>query len=613
MQRGADRSRRRHPVAATTTSTALPIPLVRRPRKKRRKAGLRWKHQILRWAMARTSFGIFLLFGTLAIVGCLWARRSPTTTRVLSTLSNLPAGPKPIPPQAASPPQTAPVAPPEPKLRKDRDHPLVKLLAKRNEAVLNNLPSSRRVDPSLLVPILASRLEADQRTNPKLLETFAQPRSSTFSRHGQFFRVSRIREHMIWKEEWDARDVRPDAPPTQALVDYTQDHLYEYPSKHLYPPDSGYPALRPLHEIFGDWPQDELDRPPSPFREHLQHFDYETEQEAAERYRERKLPFKLTGVPELLAASQKWTDDYVAVQFDGPEEEGGLRGGGRARIENNNDDDGLSPPKRAQGNCQESLHSFFAFFTPGNWNVPELGPPPTRNNDWGFREWAEHAKWADMVRLGPTQPHFYWQAGIPKEERELPKDQWTFVSRDLPSFSSPTPTFLSPSPDQQKGIQCRFGERGVTAATHYDAGRNSVGMITGAKRYVLHPPNQCAKLGIVTSRESSLFRHSLLNFARLNSVATGTSEEEDKDADDETMSPEERAWLKRAGTSMAVETVLKAGEVLFIPSHWFHYIISLQKSAQCNVRSGIDAEGDEEFGGKDEVSPEACLPVASED
>jgi hypothetical protein len=91
------------------------------------------------------------------------------------------------------------------------------------------------------------------------------------------------------------------------------------------------------------------------------------------------------------------------------------------------------------------------------------------------------------------------------------------------------------------------------------------------------------------------------------------------------MSDEERAWLHRASGATSVETVLKEGEVLYIPrcvrfrlrrltspifsrtavyslslcfcalhvsfshpswlSHWFHYIISLQKSAQCNVRS----------------------------
>ena len=50
---------------------------------------------------------------------------------------------------------------------------------------------------------------------------------------------------------------------------------------------------------------------------------------------------------------------------------------------------------------------------------------------------------------------------------------------------------------------------------------------------------------------------------------------------------DEQKWLERAGESLAIDTVLKAGEVLYIPSFWFHYIISLQKSAQCNARSGL--------------------------
>lgn len=78
----------------------------------------------------------------------------------------------------------------------------------------------------------------------------------------------------------------------------------------------------------------------------------------------------------------------------------------------------------------------------------------------------------------------------------------------------------------------------------------------------------------------------MLNFGHLNNL------------DDPDMPEEEREWLERASQAMAVETVLKAGEVLYIPSFWFHYIISLQKSAQCNVRSGIDTEGDAYFGGK---------------
>lgn len=45
--------------------------------------------------------------------------------------------------------------------------------------------------------------------------------------------------------------------------------------------------------------------------------------------------------------------------------------------------------------------------------------------------------------------------------------------------------------------------------------------------------------------------------------------------------------------------------VLYVPSHWFHYIVSLQKSAQCNVRSGINFDGNVHFGGRNDV--EQCI------
>jgi hypothetical protein len=120
-----------------------------------------------------------------------------------------------------------------------------------------------------------------------------------------------------------------------------------------------------------------------------------------------------------------------------------------------------------------------------------------------------------------------------------------------------------------------------------------VAMITGAKRYILSPPRACSKLGIFTSKTSPIYRHSLLNFAHIPLA---------KDYHNQ-MSQEERAWLGRASTAEAIDTVVKAGEVsatwrrnsacvvleressvpdtyfaqvLYIPSFYFHYIVSLQ-------------------------------------
>ena len=41
----------------------------------------------------------------------------------------------------------------------------------------------------------------------------------------------------------------------------------------------------------------------------------------------------------------------------------------------------------------------------------------------------------------------------------------------------------------------------------------------------------------------------------------------------------------------AIDTVLREGEVLYIPSYWIHYIISLKYSIQCNTRSGSPPNG----------------------
>ena len=105
------------------------------------------------------------------------------------------------------------------------------------------------------------------------------------------------------------------------------------------------------------------------------------------------------------------------------------------------------------------MDSFFLFFKETNWDFELMGPPPTVDVPWSFELWAKHAKYADAVSLKPDETHYYWQASVSKEERYKKESSWTFISKDLPSFSSPSPTFFSFSPEDQKGIQCRFGER----------------------------------------------------------------------------------------------------------------------------------------------------------
>jgi hypothetical protein len=435
------------------------------------------------------------------------------------------------------------------------------------------LPSLHRNHPNPNLMMIRNKNDKKQQ----------QRQQAKYSFHGPFFRIARLITHS--KMNWEVEDQelslteKSQRRNSRPRVDYTQ-HQYIYPSLLLEPPSNKpgsskndiYPKLQTLQEIMLDWPQDELDHPPTVLFETLQHFDFQNPLElvAARKFRERQLPFKLYNIPELIEARQKWTDDYVARHFDGS---GGSTAPGILGNRNEKEQEKQEQIPRSSGSCQESVTNFFAFFTPNLWNVETMALPPTRNNDWTFAKWAQHAHYSDTVGLDFDQPHFYWQSGVPKDERYLPHEQWTFISRDLPSFSSPNATFFAFEPKEQKGIQCRFGERGVTTATHFDSGRNMVAMISGAKRYILSPPRECSKLGIVTERGTAIFRHSLLNFGHLNYM------------DHKEMPDEERAWLERAGEADAVSTVLKAGE-----SYTSHHIgfITLQvfkkvRSAMCGV------------------------------
>lgn len=138
-----------------------------------------------------------------------------------------------------------------------------------------------------------------------------------------FFKVHRMTNGLM---EWEveANKIHKNTEPRHDFVDYTregQDVHYEYPEKLMEPPArlGDYPKLMPLKELMEIWPQDELDHPPHTIQEELIHFDYTIpkEREAAAKFRDARLPFKVINVPEVVAAGQKWTDDYVSRFFDG--------------------------------------------------------------------------------------------------------------------------------------------------------------------------------------------------------------------------------------------------------------------------------------------------------
>jgi hypothetical protein len=93
-------------------------------------------------------------------------------------------------------------------------------------------------------------------------------------------------------------------------------------------------------------------------------------------------------------------------------------------------------------------------------------------------------------------------------------------------------------------------------------------MLGGAKRYILNPPKECKKLGLITDSKHPSYRHSVIDWSDIS-----------------------QATSRGFASVDAIDTIVQRGEVLYIPSYWFHYIISLKYSIQCNSRSGSPPNG----------------------
>jgi hypothetical protein len=65
------------------------------------------------------------------------------------------------------------------------------------------------------------------------------------------------------------------------------------------------------------------------------------------------------------------------------------------------------------------------------------------------------------------------------------------------------------------------------------------------------------------------------------------AEEEEEEGEEEAGA----AAAVRFAEARAVETVLREGEVLFLPTKWFHLVQLLGYSVQCNTRFGAPAAG----------------------
>jgi len=158
--------------------------------------------------------------------------------------------------------------------------------------------------------------------------------------------------------------------------------------------------------------------------------------------------------------------------------------------------------------------------------------------------------------------HIYFRVTA-ESARKGSENNWVFD--ELPFFQ-PKESLFMVTPRDQRGIHCRFGMRGVIAEAHYDGSRNAVAELGGLRRWVMAHPNQCKDLYLLP-REHPSGRHSEVNWS----------------------SPDLAKYPKFSNVRVN-EVILKPGDILYVPTEWFHFIVSLNLNYQCNTRSGISSD-----------------------
>ena len=183
----------------------------------------------------------------------------------------------------------------------------------------------------------------------------------------------------------------------------------------------------------------------------------------------------------------------------------------------------------------------------------------------GFNRTMHYARIAHGVPWAP--PQAWIGEGLPLFDANAPRLEGAPL---LPAEAYPSPaqrgrdpaapaSLFVVDPVNQRGVHCRLGQRGIIAACHYDAVRNFIAVISGRKRYIMARPDQCSKLNLVM--EGPSVRHSGSDWRTPEGIA-------------------------RVGDALAFEVVLEAGDVLYVPAFWFHFIVNLSTNTQCNTRSG---------------------------
>jgi hypothetical protein len=328
-------------------------------------------------------------------------------------------------------------------------------------------------------------------------------------------------------------------------------------------PPEGYPFQWNLvGDILAQWPADDMDPPASAtIYQGLCVFDFEKDYDKAFRYRNEELPFIVRGDPAVAQTVERWNTPYYLQALLGDVKQG----------------------------AEYSSTSDFLYWTNANVHHQADWQPPTQHLEMTYSEWMEKANLTDDRLLQPGMPHYYFKvvgcaagrsshSSLSSSSSLLPMmpcsilaggEHVPYLTDEMPFYTQTRSSlYIKETVDgtQSKAINCRFGMKGVKATNHFDGERNFITVFQGVRRMILAHPNQCSKLALFPPGHPSA-RHSQVDWSH----------------PDLTLFPE-------FDEALANEVVLQPGDSLFLPSLWFHFIVSMSLNIQCNTRSGMDSK-----------------------
>eukprot|EP00934_Nitzschia_sp_Nitz4_P001490 Nitzschia sp. Nitz4//scaffold8_size234185//148934//150277//NITZ4_001273-RA/size234185-processed-gene-0.163-mRNA-1//-1//CDS//3329559854//1490//frame0 len=296
----------------------------------------------------------------------------------------------------------------------------------------------------------------------------------------------------------------------------------------------GYPMQWSVLDVLSHWNPDNTTVPDKIYQG-LCTLDWNDphQQRLAEMYRQAEMPFLLHNHPDVWKTAARWSDYHYLENLLGSDD-----------YRNEHSPSNHMPYWKIAGHQK----------APPGWVAP------TENVQLSFPEWYAKAMELEHANTTVDKEHWYFRLN------GLYHGKNGFLYDELPMFVPKEPSFFMPEPSGQRGINCRFGSKGIIAETHYDYSRNFILILQGRKRYVLADPGECSHLELYKPGHPSS-RHSRVNWSDPNDWGTGE--------------------FPKARVN---EVVLQAGDALYLPTAWFHFIVSLNLNYQCNARSGITSQ-----------------------